>query len=94
MGGALSADETLRIQVILDLHEGSLDFNLLDMKEGGKAGPAVTVTGTGPLTLTGFSGSALSSFDLTVNNFADLVQMIRNNYSSRLTDVLILTQGA
>lgn len=86
--GSLSAEETVRIQAILDMHEGSLAFNLLDMKEGGKAGPAVTVTGNGPLTLTGFSGSALSSLDMTVNSFAKLVQMIRNNYSGRLVDVL------
>ena len=89
-GGSLSADETVRIQAILDLHEGSLAFSLLDMKEGGKAGPAVTVTGNGPLTLTGFSGSALTSLQLTVNSFAALVQMIRNQYSGRLVDVLVL----
>lgn len=89
-GGSLSADEMVRIQVILDLHAGSLAFNLLDMTEGGKAGAAVTVTSNGPVTLTGFSGSALSSLSLTVNNFADLVKMIRSGYSSRLVEVLVL----
>ena len=93
-GGSLSADETLRIQVILDLHEGSLSFNLLDMKEGGKAGAAVTVTANGDLTLNGFSGSALSSLSLTVNNFAKLVKMIREGYGGRLVDVLKLHQGS
>jgi hypothetical protein len=89
-GGVLSADETVRIQALLDLPAGSIDFNLLDMSEGGKAGPAVTVTGNGPVTLAGFSGSALSSLNLTVNNFADLVKMVRSGYSSRLVDVLVV----
>lgn len=93
-GGSLSADETLRIQVILDLHEGSLSFNLLDMKEGGKAGAAVTVTADGDLTLSGFSDSALSSLSLTVNNFAQLVKMTREGYGGRLVDVLTLHQGS
>lgn len=89
-GGALSADETVRIQAVLDLHEGSLAFNVLDMTEGGRAGAAVTVTGNGPVTLAGFSDSALSSLNLTVNNFADLVKMIRSHYSGRLADVLVV----
>jgi hypothetical protein len=89
-GGSLSANETVRIQAVLDLHEGSLAFSLLDMQEGGKTGPAVTVTGNGPLTLTGFSDSALSSLTLTVNSFTKLVQMIRNGYSGRVVDVLVV----
>jgi len=89
-GGDLSAEETVRIQVILDLHEGSLSFNLLDMSEGGKAGAAVKVTANGPITLAGFSGSSLTSLTLTVNNFADLVKMIRSGYSGRLVDVLVV----
>jgi hypothetical protein len=92
-GGTLSADETLRIQAVLDLHEGSLSLNLLDMTEGGKVGAAVQVTGNGAYVLTGFSGSALSSLNLTVNNYADLVKMIRSNYSGRLVDVLVLKGG-
>jgi hypothetical protein len=89
-GGSLSADETVRIQVILDLHAGSLAFNLLDMTEGGKAGAAVTVTANGPVTLAGFADSALSSLNLTVNNYADLVKMIRSGYGGRLVDVLMV----
>jgi hypothetical protein len=89
-GGALSADETVRIQVILDLHDSSLSFNLLDMTEGGKAGAVVKITANGPITLSGFSDSALSSLNLTVNNYADLVKMIRSNYSGRLVDVLMM----
>ncbi len=92
-GGVLSADETVRIQVLLE-HDGTLSLNLLDMSEGGKAGAAVTVTGNGPVVLTGFSGSALSSLNLTVNNFADLVKMIRSGYSGRVVDVLVVKTGA
>ncbi len=60
------------------------------MTEGGSAGAAVNLTGNGPVTLAGFSGSALSSLNLTVSNFADLVKMIRGNYSGRLVDVLVM----
>jgi hypothetical protein len=89
-GGSLSANETVRIQAILNLHEGSLAFNLLDMTEGGKGGAAVQVTANGPITLAGFAGSALTSLNVTVNNFADLVKMIRSGYSGRLVDVLVV----
>ena len=87
-GGSLSADETVRIQVILDLHANTLAFNLLDMSEGGRAGAAVQVTANGPVTLAGFADSALTSLNVTVKNFADLVKMIRSGYSGRLVDVL------
>ena len=89
-GGTLSADETVRIQVILDVHAGSLEFNLLNMSADGQAGAAVLVTANGDYVLPGFSGSALSSLNITVNNFDDLVAMIRSHYSSRLVDVLMM----
>ncbi|WP_420208947.1 DUF4469 domain-containing protein [Candidatus Electronema sp. JC] len=87
-GGSVSADKTLRIQAVLDIHAGHLLFSLLDMEEGGKAGAVVTVTANGPLTLQGFAGSAVSSLEIRVNSFADLVKMARNVYSSRVVDVL------
>jgi len=87
-GGSVSANETLRIQVILDLRAAALLFSLLDMQEGGRAGAVVTVTANGSVTLPGFAGSAVTTLNLTVNNYAGLVQMIRNAYSSRLADVL------
>ena len=93
-GGSLSHDETVRIQAVLDLREGSLAFNLLDMQQGGRAGAAVQVTANGAYVLPGFSGSALSSLNVTVNAFGQLVKMIRNYYSGRLVDVLELKQGA
>ncbi len=86
-GGTLSADETVRIQALLE-HDGSLSVSLLDMSEDGRAGAPVTVSGNGPVTLGGFSGSALTSLNLNVSNFADLVKMIRSGYSGRVVDVL------
>jgi hypothetical protein len=91
-GGTLSADETVRIQVILE-HDGGLSFSLLDMSEDGRTGAAVKVTANGAITLTGFADSALSSLNLTVNNYADLVKMIRSGYSGRLADVLVMKHG-
>lgn len=87
-GGTLTANETVRIQVILDLHEGHLLFNLLAMEDGGGVGDAVTVTADGAQTLPGFADSALSSLDLTVNSYSALTEMVRSHYSGRLVDVL------
>lgn len=84
----MSADETMRIQAVLDIHVGHLLFSLLDMEENGKAGAAVTVTANGTLTVQGFPGSAVSSLALRVNDFAALVKMARNVYAGRVVDVL------
>ena len=87
-GGALTTNEMVRIQVILDLNAGHLLFNLLDMTENGTAGDVVKVTANEAYSLTGFAGSALTRLDLTVNNFTNLVTMLRNSYSGRLVDIL------
>ncbi|WP_417909195.1 hypothetical protein [Candidatus Electronema sp. PJ] len=84
----INADEMLRIQAILDIHADHLLFNLIDMEEGGKAGPVVTVTDKGVYTLQGFADSAVSSLEIRVDNYLDLVKMIRNMYSSRVVDIL------
>jgi hypothetical protein len=89
-GGSVSANETLRIQVVLDLRADALLFSLIDMQEGGRAGAVVTVTANGELTLQGFSGSAISSLTVRVNNYAGLKDMLRNDYGSRMVDVLKL----
>jgi hypothetical protein len=89
-GGSLSAGETLRIEAVMDLAQDSLLLRLADMAEKGRAGAAAPVTGNGEITLAGFSGSALSSLTVRVNAYAALKEMIRNDYSGRLTDVLIL----
>ena len=87
-GGMVMADEMLRIQAVLNIHEGHLLFSLLDMTEGGAVGPAVTVTQNGDYILNGFGGSAVSGLNIRVNSFSELVDMIRNSYSGRLVDVL------
>lgn len=87
-GGTVSAATKLRIQALQDLAQERLLFSLLDMKEGGAAGSEVIVTQNGDFTLPGFSGSAVSSLAITVNNYAGLWEMIRNSYGGRLVDVL------
>ncbi|MCI5197289.1 MAG: hypothetical protein D3919_13900 [Candidatus Electrothrix sp. AW5] len=92
-GGEVAADELLRIQAILDIHEGHLLFSLLDMTAEEETGPAVTVTTNGELTLNGFAGSAVSSLHIRVDSFGELADMIRNAYSGRLVDVLDVRVG-
>lgn len=87
-GGIVTADETLRIQVVLNIHENRLYFSLLDMQDEGQEGDAVSVTANGEYILPGFSGSAVSTLEITVNDYDALVSMIRNHYSGRLVDVL------
>ncbi|WPD23642.1 MAG: hypothetical protein SD837_03580 [Candidatus Electrothrix scaldis] len=91
IGGTLAADETLRIQAVLDVHQHLLLFSLLDIHEGGQTGPAVSVSAEGDQILQGFSGSAVSSLTILVNDYTALKAMIRNNYSGRLVDVLEVT---
>jgi len=93
-GGTASADERLRVQVIQDLAEEQLVFSLLDMKEGGAAGAAVTVTQNGEYSLLGFADSAVSSLALRVDDYAALWEMVRNSYGGRLVDVLDVTPGS
>ena len=93
-GGTVTADERLRIQVIQDVAEERLLFSLLDMTEGGAAGEEVIVTQNGEYILNGFSGSAVSTLEITVNNYAALWEMIRNDYGGRLVDVLDVRQGS
>jgi hypothetical protein len=84
----VSANETLRIQVLLDQRADALLFSLLDMQEGGRAGASVTVTANGSVTLPGFAGSAVTNLTVRVNNYAGLKEMLRNDYGSRMADVL------
>ena len=90
-GGSVTADETLRIQAVLDMRQDLLLFSLLDMQEDGQTGTAVSVSGDGEQTLQGFSGSAVSSLTVRVNDYAALKQLIRNSYGGRLVDVLAVS---
>ena len=83
-----SADERLRIAAVLDVRTGVLYLNLLDMQEHGQAGAAVPVTGNGEYALSSFAGSAVTALTVTVDNFAALVSLVRNGYTSRLVDIL------
>lgn len=86
--GTLTADERLRVQAVLDLLEDRLLLNLLDMQEGGVQGTVVEVNQDGEYILPGFSGSAVSSLEITVNDYAGLRAMVRDDYESRLVDIL------
>ncbi|MCI5149091.1 MAG: hypothetical protein D3916_06860 [Candidatus Electrothrix sp. MAN1_4] len=88
--GTLSGPTSLRIQVIQNLSQGRLLFSLRDMAKQGPEGDQVPVTANGAYTLPGFSGSAVTSLDIRVDNYADLWEMIRSNYGGQLIDVLNL----
>jgi hypothetical protein len=87
-GGTLTADERLRIEVLQDLAEERLLFALLDMQEGSATGEEVVVKENGAYSLPGFADSAVSSLNITVNDYTALWDMLRNDYSGRLVDVL------
>ncbi len=94
IGGTASGSETLRIQVILDLQADSLVFNLIDMKKDGTTGGETVVTGNGEHTLPGFAGSAVSVLNIQVNSYSKLKDMLRNDYGSRLVDILMIEAEA
>lgn len=87
-GGVITANERVRIQVLLDLRRERLLVNLIDMKEKGAVGEVVTVTANGIVSLPGFSGSNVQSLTITINNYAALRDLLRNHYSGRLVDIL------
>ncbi len=91
--GAVSADEMLRIQAILDNRDNCLLLSLLDMKDGGQTGPVVMVTADGEQTLQGFAGSAISSLTIRVDNYAGLTELARNYYHGRVVDILDVRVG-
>ena len=86
--GTATADERLRIQAVLNVQEDRLLLSLLDMQEGGAQGTAVEVSQNGEYILSGFSGSAVSSLEITVNDYAGLQAMVRDSYAGRLVDIL------
>ena len=88
ISGSVSADETLRIQAVIDMRQDVLLFNLLDMHEDGQAGAAVPVSANGEQTLPGFAGSAVTSLTVRVDDYAALKDLIRNKYGGRLVEVL------
>jgi len=87
----MNANERLRIQAVLDARSGQLMLSLLAMSEHGAAGDAVTVPGNNTYTLPGFSGSAVSSLSVKVENYAGLVALLRSGYHGRMVDILDIT---
>ncbi|WP_339137913.1 MAG: hypothetical protein WGN25_07000 [Candidatus Electrothrix sp. GW3-4] len=48
----------------------------------------MTVTADGDYTLPGFAGSAVTSLNVRVNDYAALLDLVRDQYYGRLVDVL------
>jgi len=91
MSGEGSGAERLRLQAVLDARSGQLMLSLLAMQEHSAAGSAVTAPGNGDYTLPGFSGSAVSSLNVKVENHAGLVALLRSGYHGRMADILDVT---
>jgi hypothetical protein len=90
IGCSISACEWLRIQVNASVQEDQLSFRLVAMQDGGAIGGMVPVTANGEFTLPGFAGSAVSSLQIRVDDYAALRAMIRSDYDGRLVDILDL----
>uniref|UniRef100_UPI0040559F65 hypothetical protein n=1 Tax=Candidatus Electronema sp. TaxID=2698783 RepID=UPI0040559F65 len=91
--GSLTADTRLRVQVEHNVQDDILAFKLIDMRDGGAQGMIVPATGNGEFTLPGFSGSAVSSLSIKVENYAALKTLVVNEYDGRLVDVLDVKMG-
>lgn len=78
----------VRIQALLNPLDGALRLNLLDMTEGGSAGNAVLISGNEEYLLPGFSGSALASLTVQVNDYPALKELVQSAYLGRLVDIL------
>jgi len=92
--GTLTDERTrMRLQAVLNAQDGDLRMSLLDMTEGGAVGNEVRVMENGAYTLAGFAESPLTSLNITVNDYAALVNMIRTDYFGRVVDVLDVAQG-
>ena len=93
--GTMTAERAeVRVQVVRQIKDGTLQFNLLDMQKNGAAGATVTVRADGSYTLPGFAGSALTHLELTVHVYADLLKLVKNTYGGRLVDIVDIHQAA
>ncbi|TAA75968.1 MAG: hypothetical protein CDV28_10290 [Candidatus Electronema aureum] len=81
------------MQVEHNVQDDILAFKLIDMQDGGAQGMIVPATGNGEFVLPGFSGSAVSSLSIKVNNYAALKTLVVNEYDGRLVDVLDVKMG-
>ena len=78
----------LRVQVLFDQRQRRLYLSLIDIKDGGVAGPAVTVTGNGEYLLQAFPSAPVGSLGLRVDNYSDLLTLVWQQYDGQLLDVL------
>ena len=86
--GSVSAPTNLRIRAVPDLRDDILLFTLIGMKENSDKGPTVPVAADGEYLLPGPDNSPVSNLRIRVNSYAALKDMIRNDYSGSLTDIL------
>jgi hypothetical protein len=93
-GALIDESETVRIEAIYDVHAGNLLLRLLNMIEGDKAGEQVRVSGNGNITLNGFAGSSLTQLSVTINNYNQLLRIVRSDYVGRLVDILKMQVGS
>lgn len=94
-GGTLPAGNVwVQIQVLQDAQDGDLRFNLLDISKNGSAGAEVVVAADGVYTLPGFADSPLTNLEVTVNDYAALLKMVKIPYAGRLVDVLNVLAGS
>ncbi|WP_446008131.1 hypothetical protein [Candidatus Electrothrix sp.] len=90
----LGVSARVRIQAVINAQDGELYLSLLNMSKGGEAGDAVRVTGNGLYPLPGYAGSTLISLDVTVEDYAALVNKVRNEYTGRMVDILDVSSSA
>jgi hypothetical protein len=83
----------VRIQVVRDVQDGDLRFNLLDMEDGGAAGDEVRVAANGVYTVLGWTDCDVTSMEVTVADYAALLAMVRSPYGGRLVDILDVSMG-
>ena len=86
----MTAAEQIRIQAVFNLTDNRLTLSLQAMEQRGIAGDPVTVPGNGTYTLPGFSGSAVTSLTVRVDNYTDLASLIRSSYNGRMVDILVM----
>lgn len=86
--GSLAEDTRVRVQVEHNVQDDMLAFKLIDMRDGGAEGMIVVATGNGDLTLSGYSGSAVSSLSIRVDDYAALKALVINDYDRRLVDIV------
>jgi hypothetical protein len=94
-GGTMTAEGArVRIQVVLEMPDNDLRFSLLDMKENGAVGNEVQVNANGTYTLSGYADSDVTSLEVRVNDYAELLKMVKSPYGGRLVDILDVGAGS